>query len=177
MATPMKPIRVTVPFATPWFQVVAKTLREGEDAWYSLRLPDYAATVAAVPDGRLVLVRQYRPAVEKATLELPSGLVDAGESPAAAARRELLEETGYEADEVEVVGPLLPDSGRLGNRIWCCVASGLRQARAWTAEEGVEVVLVPPAELRQAIRDGRFDHALHVAAVLLAAVRGKFALP
>jgi ADP-ribose pyrophosphatase len=177
MATPMKPIRVEVPFATPWFQVVAKTLREGEDAWYSLRLPDYAATLAVTPEGRVVLVRQYRPAAEKTTLELPSGLVDEGEPPETAARRELLEETGYEAAEVELLGPLLPDTGRLGNRIWCCAARGLRRADDWKAEEGIEVVLASPAELKEAIAGGRFDHALHVAVVLLAGVRGKFELP
>jgi ADP-ribose diphosphatase len=177
MATPMKPIRVVVPFATPWFQVVGKTMREGEDAWYSLRLPDYAATVALTPDGCVVLVRQYRPAVEKETLELPSGLVDEGETPETAARRELLEETGYEAAEVELLGPLLPDTGRLGNRIWCCAARGLRRAENWTAEPGIEVVLATPAGLKEAIASGGFDHALHVAAVLLAEVRGRFALP
>jgi ADP-ribose pyrophosphatase len=170
----MHPIRTEVPFSTPWFQVVAKTLKEEEGPWYSLRLPDYAAIVAVTDDGRIVLVRQYRPAVEKVTLELPSGLIDAGESPAEAAGRELREETGYDA-EVELLGPLLPDTGRLGNRIWCCVARNLRPAEGWAPEAGVETELMTLAELEAATADGRFDHALHLAALLLAQVRGKFA--
>jgi ADP-ribose pyrophosphatase len=172
----MKPIRIDVPFATPWFQVVAKTLREGEDPWFSLQLPDYAATIALTPEERVVLVRQYRPAVDRTTLELPSGLVDDDESPETAARRELLEETGYEAAEVELLGALFPDAGRLANRIWCFVARNLRHVIEHSAEEGIEVVLVSPAELGQAISSGRFDHALHVAAVLLAVLQGKLEL-
>ena len=170
----MKPVKIEVPFSTPWFAVVAKTLREEEGPWYSLRLPDYAATLATTEEGRVVLVRQYRPAVEAVTLELPSGLVDAGERPEEAARRELREETGYDAPAVELLGPLLPDTGRLGNRIWCCVATGVRRVPGWTPEDGIEVVEMTSTELAAATAGGSFDHALHVAVLTLAQVRGKW---
>ena len=98
----MKPIKTEITYATPWFQIAGKTMREGEEPYYSLRLPDYAAVVAITAEERIVIVRQFRPAVERYTLELPSGLIDPGETPAEAARRELLEETGYEADDLEV---------------------------------------------------------------------------
>src|SRR5258708_12836834 len=114
----MKPVKTEVAFATPWFQILGKTMREGEEPYYSLKLPDYAAVVAITEEQHVLIVRQYRPAVEHDTLELPSGLVDPGETPEEAARRELLEETGYEAGEVEVLGGMDPDLGRLGNRIW-----------------------------------------------------------
>jgi ADP-ribose pyrophosphatase len=168
----MKPLRTEIPFATPWFQVAAKTMRAGESPYYSLRLADYAATVALTEDERVVLVRQYRPAIERETLELPSGLVDPGENPLQTARRELLEETGYDAPEIEMLGPLLPDTGRLGNRLWCCAARGVRKAEGWRAEEDIAVELVTVTELAEATRDGRFDHALHLAALLLAELRG-----
>src|SRR5437763_401900 len=71
----VKPLKVEVAFGTPWFQILGKTMREGEDPYYSLRLPDYAAVVALTEDQRVLIVRQYRPAVEHHTLELPSGLV------------------------------------------------------------------------------------------------------
>jgi ADP-ribose pyrophosphatase len=169
----VKPIHTEIPFATPWFEVVAKTMREGEAPFYSLRLPDYAATVALTEDRRFVLVRQFRPAVEKETLELPSGLVDRGESPAEAARRELFEETGYEAERMEVLGPLLPDTGRLGNRIWCCFAGGVRRGPGWQPEAGIAVELLDAGAFAEAIGGGAFDHALHVAAVLMAQFHGK----
>jgi len=150
-------------------------MRPEEAPYYSLKLPDYTSLIALTDDRRILLVRQYRPAVERYTLELPSGLVDPGESAAEAARRELLEETGYEAGEVEVLGRLFPDTGRLANQIWSCFAAGVR----WVGrapEAGIEVVTYSLAELWRATEDGHFDHALHVAILMLAVVRGKLAI-
>ena len=122
----MKPLKTEVAFATPWFQVLGKTMRPGEEPFYSLKLPDYAVAVALTEDQQVLIVRQYRPALERHTLEFPSGLVDAGETPAETVRRELLEETGYQAGEIEPLGGMDPDTGRLGNRIWCFLAKGVR---------------------------------------------------
>ena len=172
----VKPLKSEVAFATPWFQIVAKTMREDEAPYYSLRLPDYAAILAATEDGRILAVRQHRPAVERYTIELPSGIVDPGESPAEAARRELLEETGYQADEVEVLGPLEPDTGRLGNQIWACFATGVRRVEGHPPEEGIEVLTYAPEDLARATVAGEFSHALHVAILMLAELRGKLKL-
>ena len=173
----MKPLKTEIEFATPWFQILAKTMREGEAPYYSLKLQDYSAVVAVTDEQKVLIVRQYRPAVERYTLELPSGLVDAGETPGEAARRELLEETGYEAAVVEDLGPMLPDCGRLGNRIFSCAASGLRRVPGRPPEEGIEVLAWPLDELARATADGRFNHALHVAVVLVAVLKGRLRLP
>jgi ADP-ribose pyrophosphatase len=173
----MKPLKTEVAFATPWFQVLAKTMREEEDPYYSLKLPDYAAVVALTEEQRVIIVRQYRPAVEHHTLELPSGLVDAGETPLEAARRELLEETGYEAGEWELLSGMETDVGRLGNRIWACLAKNVRLADGRRPEDGIEVVTWSLEELSQAMVDGRFDHALHVAVVMIAMLKGGVGLP
>jgi len=169
----MKPIRTEVAFATPWFQVLAKSFREDEAPYYTLKLPDYASMVALTEEGRVLIVRQYRPAVDHYTLELPSGLVDAGESPAQSAGRELFEETGYQADQIEVIGSMEPDTGRLGNRIWACAAHGVRKVEGATPEAGIEVLTWTVDELIAATLEGRFDHALHVAIVWLARLKGK----
>ena len=173
----MKPLKSEVAFETPWFAILAKTMREGEAPYYSLRLPDYSSLLALTEEGRVVIVRQYRPALERYTLELPSGLVDPGETPAEAAKREMLEETGYQAGEVEVLGPMDPDTGRLGNRIWGCMAKGVRKVEGRHPEEGIEVFEWTLEELYRAITDGRFDHALHVAIVLQAILRTKIRPP
>ena len=173
----MKPLKQEIAFETPWFAVVGKTMREGEAPYYSLRLPDYSALLALTAEGRVLVVRQYRPALERYTLELPSGLVDPGETPAAAAGRELLEETGYAAGEVEVLGPMDPDAGRLANRIWGCFASGVRKLEGHVPEEGIEVLEWTLDELYRATSDGRFDHSLHVAIVFHAILRAKIPAP
>jgi ADP-ribose pyrophosphatase len=174
--TQVKPLRTDVAFTTPWFQILAKTMKEGEAPYYSLRLPDYSAIVAITDEGHIVAVRQYRPALEKYTIELPSGIVDPGESPGETARRELLEETGYQADHVEVLGAMEPDTGRLGNQIWNCVAAGVRRVPGCAAEDGIEVLTYSPADLARAIADGEFSHALHVSLLLMAMLRGKLNL-
>ena len=168
----MKPLKTEVGFETPWFRMVGKTMREGEAPYYSLQLPDYAAVVALTEQNDVLIVRQYRPAVEHLTLELPSGLVDPGETPAEAATRELLEETGYEAGELELLGSMEPDVGRPGNRIWTCLARNVRKVPGRVPEEGIEVILWPLEELARATVDGRFDHALHVAVVMIAVMKG-----
>jgi ADP-ribose pyrophosphatase len=169
-------VKTEIAFSTPWFELLAKDVRAGEPPFYSLRLPDYAAILAITEDQRVLAVRQYRPAVERYTLELPSGLVDPGESPEQAARRELLEETGYEAASLEVLGPMLPDTGRLGNHIWSCVATGLRRVEGRAPEEGIEVLHYSLPELARATAEGEFDHALHVAVLMVAVLRGKLKL-
>ena len=169
----MKPLRTEVAFRTPWFDLRAKTMREGEPPYYSLRLLDYAAAIALTGDQRVVIVRQYRPAVERYTLELPSGLVDAGETPEQAMRRELLEETGYEAGELEPLGSMTPDAGRLETRIWNFFAPEVKPAAGRHPEEGIEVRLYRLSELADMIVSGQFDHALHIAPFLPALLRGR----
>jgi ADP-ribose pyrophosphatase len=172
----VKPLKTEVAFATPWFEILGKTMHPAEAPYYSLRLPDYAAVVAVTGEQRILLVRQYRPAVERYTLELPSGLVDPGETPAEAASRELVEETGYAADTIEVLGPMFPDTGRLANRIWTCTAVGVKRVSSRNPEAGIEVLEYTLADLWRATAEGEFDHALHVAVLLMAVLKGKLAL-
>ena len=69
--------------------------------YHAVGQQDYVAIVARTPDGRIPIVRQYRPALETFTWELPAGLVEHDEDPAESCRRELLEETGYPADAIQ----------------------------------------------------------------------------
>src|SRR5262245_23235841 len=162
-------------FATPWFELVARRNPSGAqgDPYYFLSLPDYACVVATTEAGDFVLVRQFRPALDRVTLEIPSGLVDREEPPEQAARRELMEETGYQAERMIWLATLTPDTGRLSNRIWCYYAPGVSRVAGWREEPGVEPVLYAPEAMRAGILNQEFDHALHVAAVLLAAWKGE----
>src|SRR5204863_2311563 len=161
-----------IEFATPWFQVVAKQVTGQSAPYYALRLQHYVCIVALTPHDELVLVRQFRPAVERYTLELPSGHVETNETPALSARRELAEECGFDAPEPELLGALLSDAGRLDNRLWCFLAAGVSPLNGgYVPEPGVERILVPRARVPELLVEGQFDHALHLAALLSAAAR------
>jgi ADP-ribose pyrophosphatase len=163
---------------TEWLQVAAKTVRgmpgsTADQEYYVVRPRDYVTVVAITPERQILLVRQYRPAVERVTLELPAGLVDPGEEPEQTVRRELEEETGYVAERVEHLGTLIPDTGRYENRLWCYVAINVRLADGHPVpEEGMEPLLVDLRELSSLLRSSTFDHALHLAALMLALTSG-----
>ncbi len=126
-------------------------------------------------DGRILLVKQYRPALDKITLELLGGLLEKGEQPDMSAARELREETGFEApNKLEFFGCLAPDTGRLENRLWCYFARNVVPVDSIThqPDPGVELVINSVAELRDAINDGSFDHAQHIAIIGLGLLKG-----
>jgi ADP-ribose pyrophosphatase len=161
---------------TKWFRVVARPQGDGQP-YYLLELQDYVTVVAVTPAGHLLLVRQFRPVVQRQTLELPSGHVEQAESPEQAARRELLEETGFDAPRLELLGTLVPDVGRLANRMWCYFASGVLPSAAHPVREsGVSVIELPHRDAWRYVMDGTIDHALNLAALLLAATAGKIPL-
>lgn len=166
-----------VDYGCPWFDVVVKDVhypkQEHARPFYAVEIGDSAAVLAVDPQGRIPLVRQYRPVVERFELELPAGAIQ-GASPAEAARRELLEETGHEAGELMELGSIFPEVARLTSRAWLYFAPDSRRVAEPTPslEEPLELVLVTQGELFAAIQDGGFAVGTHVAAVGLALVRG-----
>ena len=159
---------------TKWFQIVARHPPAFSEPHYSLRTRDYVAIVAVNPGGELLLVRQFRPAVWETTLELPSGHVEPGQTPEEAARSELLEETGHEAERFEPLGDFSPDTGRLGNRMWCFFAGNARPTRnsAYQPEAGIEFVRYR-GTLLNLLREKGFYSALNCAALFAAVLQGK----
>jgi ADP-ribose pyrophosphatase len=127
---------------------------------------DWINVIALLPDERVVLIRQYRVGADTVTLEIPGGMVDAGESPLEAAARELAEETGYTTTRWEQIGNVSPNPAIMTNRLYTFLARDVVQTSPQHTEgsEVIEVSTATLAECHAAIREGRIDHALVVAA-------------
>ncbi|MGE0564815.1 MAG: NUDIX hydrolase [Pseudolabrys sp.] len=176
-----KVTRRSVTKVSPWVDIVARDVvfaaGEAPQTYHALGQQDYLAIVALTPDRRIPLVRQYRPAVERVTLELPAGLVEPGEDPAASCARELLEETGFSAKAVHAIGAAIPCSARMSNRIHSFFVETGERDPAFKPEAGLAVSLHSLPEIAELIRSGEFDHQLQLGALMLAELHGHLTLP
>jgi uncharacterized protein len=161
---------------SPWTTLLEKDVEfapgRTPDTYHAFSGADWVTAVARAADGRIAVVRQYRPTVERYTWELPSGLVDPGEDPETACRRELAEETGLRAERLTYLGGFRPDVGRLEltEHVFRVDASG--PDADFVPEPGVTVEYVRPDAILDLIRDGSFCQAHHIAAWFLADAGG-----
>ena len=127
---------------------------------------DWVNIVALTPADEVVLIRQYRAGSNAICLEIPGGMVDAGEDALGAAKRELEEETGYTAQTWRTLGTALPNPAIQNNRLHSFLALDARPTAAtrFDSSEVIELVLAPLREVHGMLRDGRIDHALVIAA-------------
>ncbi len=134
------------------------TLPDGRTAYREIvRHPGAIGVIARLPGERFVLVRQYRKAVEAYSLEIVAGLLDSGESPASAAHRELVEETGFRAATMHHLGIIYASPGYVDERIDVYLAE-LEDAPALAPQldhgEHVETVIMDRVALARSITTG-----------------------
>lgn len=138
--------------------------------------PDWAGVLCLTRDRQVVLVRQYRHGFGGPSLELPAGVLDAGEAPIDGARRELREESGFEVESIEPLIVAAPEPSRNSCRAHFFFARAASRAElALDKSEEIEVLLVPVTELFDLIDRGQIVHAAHIGAILLAWRRGLLA--
>jgi ADP-ribose pyrophosphatase len=146
---------------------------EGKIGKFSiLDAPDWAAVVPLIQRGGesfFLMVRQFRHGSGALSLEFPGGVVENGEDPGTAVRRELLEETGYEAAKLTKLGAMNPNPAFMNNTFHAFLAEGLelRGAQALDEHEYLDVELVPVDAAHRTLGENPSAHALMLAALAL----------
>lgn len=131
-------------------------LPDGRRADFEIvRHPGGAAVLPLLEDGKVVLIRQFRPAGGGMVLEIPAGRLEPGEPPEECARRELAEEVGFRAQELEKFGEMLTAVGFCDETVHLYLARGLTAVEAAPEpDEYIEPVIMPLAEALRMVADG-----------------------
>lgn len=143
-----------LPFLRVWIEQIE--LPDGHiiDDYYQVYLPDSVLIFARDPEGMVVVERAYKHGLRQVSLVLPAGGVEQGEQPLEAARRELLEETGYRSDRWSSLGTFQSNANQGGGRIFMFEAlNAMKIAEPESGDlEEIEIVLLADADLADVIR-------------------------
>ena len=134
-------------------------------SFFVVEAPDWVNVIALTKEKEAVLIEQYRQGTEEITLEIPGGMIDAGEAAEDAARRELLEETGYEASEFIFLGKSRPNPAIQTNWMHHYLALDCEKTRETDFDEHESLLtkLASLAEVDKFIKNGHITHSLAVA--------------
>lgn len=141
--------------------------RDVEREFVVLQPPDWCNVVAVTRAGEIVLVSQYRYGIEELSLELPGGVIEAGEDPLEAGLRELQEESGYGGGQARLIGRVHPNPAIQTNHCHFALVENAELVApvGWDPDEELAVVLAPVAEVLAWARSGRITHSLTVGAL------------
>lgn len=135
------------------------------DEHWVLEYPDWANVIAITKDGEMVMEYQYRHGLRRCSYELCAGVVEPGEDPMDAAKRELFEETGFGGGEWREYMVISGNPSTTNNLTHCFIATGVERVSSQHLEptEDIEVVLVNPSEVKQMLLSGAIVQALMAA--------------
>ena len=149
-------------------QDLAEHPKSGRRSHYVvLEQPDWVNVVALTTAQELLMVRQWRHGTRSVELEVPAGIIDAGEDPLAAAARELREETGYVAQELVLIGSVAPNPAFADNTCHTVLARGCTRAGEQQLDPGedIEVERFDAQRLREAVAAGEIRNAMAICAL------------
>jgi 8-oxo-dGTP pyrophosphatase MutT (NUDIX family) len=129
---------------------------------------NWVNVIAVTPDQQLVLVEQYRHGSNTVELEIPGGMMDAGDgSPEQTALRELREETGYEGENPRLIGQIFPNPAIMSNLCFTVLIENCQCVHPVEFDHGEDLItrLVPIAEIPKLVAEGKIQHSLVVVAL------------
>ncbi|MGQ9645541.1 MAG: NUDIX hydrolase [Thermodesulfobacteriota bacterium] len=137
-----------------------------EHDFHIIESEDWINVIPLTSGDQVIMIRQYRHGARKVTLEIPGGLVDPGDTPEKAAARELLEETGYQAEALVQIGVVNPNPALFNNRCYTFIAYRVTKMREPMPDqaEDIEVVPIPLVDIPKLIQNGEIDHAMVITA-------------
>lgn len=163
---------------TEWFRIESehigyiKSFRK--KPFYRIIIPNGVMILALTENGKILLIRQYRPSIGSYTLELPAGQIDKNESPRKAAIRELYEETGYICKKFNFLGVGAPWIDRAKCKLYLFYGQGAVRKKGSKSEENIKVVPVSAEEFRRLAVNGDLQQLQCFAPIFLA--KWKFGL-
>ncbi len=137
-----------------------------QSTFFVLENPDWVNVIALTKENEVVLIEQFRHGAEKTILEIPGGIIDAGEKPETAARRELLEETGFSSNEFVCLGKSNPNPAIQNNAIYHFLALDCEKTgeTSFDEHESIKTKLVTLKEIERLIKSEKITHSLVLAA-------------
>ncbi|HMK03450.1 MAG TPA: NUDIX hydrolase [Ferruginibacter sp.] len=140
------------------------------DPYFVVEMPASVCAMGLTENNEVILVRQYRHPLGETLLEIPGGFIDEHEQPEKAVARELLEETGYSFSEYTFLGRVAANPGVLNNYTDLFLATGGKKVASQNldANEEIEIILVPLAEVKELLIKNEFRQAMHVACLFYA---------
>ena len=140
---------------------------DGKDGnFFVIEAPNWINIVALTKDEKVVLVKQFRQGTQEITLEFPSGMIDDGEEPLTAAKRELLEETGFSSENIILIGKSNPNPAIQNNTMFHYLAVDCEKTSETSFDEHESLVtkMLPLGEIDDLIKSGKIKHSLAIAA-------------
>ncbi|MDR0477939.1 MAG: NUDIX hydrolase [Desulfobulbaceae bacterium] len=162
----------TIVFTNPLFQIQAASIRcqrSGDSQrFYRIRCADWVNVVAQTPEGKILIIRQWRYGSGAAEIEIPGGTIEDGENPLQAGCRELLEETGYSGEHAEIIGKVYPNPAIQANMTYTVFINKAVavQPPRFDGMEDISCQAIAEDELWRLADDGHIRHGLVLNALL-----------